>query len=278
MRSSGPSASSRTDHAGMVLGAHELGQQHHRLAGGDQGQADHAVVRPVADVGLEAAHLAAGALHHLLPAGAGIAGGPRLAGQVGQARGPLATAGRRMAGGQDQVHGVAVQVDAVDAGGPGPGLVLPLVAQDQVHVAQLQRRQGVLGLGLAQLTAQPRVLAGQRADGRDGHLQRHRLERGDPRPAADLAGGGRQLGLGQLGAVQQRLGVAHQHDRRVGQPDAAARGLEQRHARLALQHRQLLRDRRRGELQRVGHRGHRAPLVQLAQQPESPEVEHHKQR
>ena len=62
--------------------------------------------------------------------------------------------------------------------------------------------------------------------------------------------------------------------RRVGQPDAAARGLEQRHARLALQHRQLLRDRRRGELQRLGHRGHGAALVQLTQQPESPEVEH----
>ena len=150
-------------HAGMVLGAHQLGQEHHRLAGGHQRQADHAVVGAVADVGLEAAHLAAGALDHLLPAGAGIAGGPRLARQVGQARGALAPPGGRMARGEDQADGIAVQVGAVDARGPGAGLVLPLVAQDQVHVAQLQRGQRDLGLGLAQLAAQARVLGGQGA-------------------------------------------------------------------------------------------------------------------
>ena len=172
------------------------------------------------------------------------------------------------------MHGIAVQVHPVDVGGAGAGLVLPLVAQHQVHVAQLQRGQRVLGLGLPELAAQLRVLARQLAHRGYGHLQRHRLERGDPPAPRDRAGGSGQVALRALGAVEQRLGVPHQHVRRVGQPHPAARRLQQRHARLALQHGQLLGDRRRGELQRVGHRGHRPALVELTQQPESPEVEH----
>ena len=50
--------------------------------------------------------------------------------------------------------------------------------------------------------------------------------------------------------------------------------LEQRHARLALQHGELLRDRRRRELERFGHRGDRASVVQLAQQAQSAQVQH----
>jgi len=61
---------------------------------------------------------------------------------------------------------------------------------------------------------------------------------------------------------------------RVGESHAAPGALEQRHARLALEHRQLLRDRRRRELQGLGHRGDRPALVQLAQQTEAAKLEH----
>jgi hypothetical protein len=68
--------------------------------------------------------------------------------------------------------------------------------------------------------------------------------------------------------------VPYEHERGVGQPHAAAGALEQRDAGLALEHRELLGDRRRRELQRVGDRGDRSALAQLAQQAEAAEMEH----
>ena len=94
-----------------------------------------------------------------------------------------------------------------------------------------------------------------------------------PRPG-DRAGGRGQVGLGERRALEQRVGVLDEHERRVGQAHAAARAFEQPHAGLALEHRELLRDRRRRELQRVGDRGDRPALVQLAQQAQAAEVEH----
>ena len=86
-----------------------------------------------------------------------------------------------------------------------------------------------------------------------------------PRPAT-MPGGRGEVGLGERRALEQRVGVPDEHQRGVGQPHAAAGALEQRHAGLALEHRELLRDGRRRELQRVGDRGDRPALVQLAQQ------------
>ena len=63
-------------------------------------------------------------------------------------------------------------------------------------------------------------------------------------------------------------------ERRVGQAHAAAGALEQRHARLALEDRQLLGDRGGRELQRVGDRGDRPAGGELAQQADAAEVEH----
>ena len=93
------------------------------------------------------------------------------------------------------------------------------------------------------------------------------------RPATSPAAAARSLSA-RSARSSSACGVAHQHEPRVGQPHPAARGLQQRHTRLALQHRQLLRDRRGGELERVGHRGDGAAVVQLAQQPESAQVQH----
>ena len=92
--------------------------------------------------------------------------------------------------------------------------------------------------------------------------------------AGDRAGRGGEVGLGERGALEQRVGVLDERERRVGQAHAAAGALEQRHAGLALEHRQLLGDRRGRELQRVGDRGDRPAVVQLAQQADAAEVEH----
>ena len=94
-----------------------------------------------------------------------------------------------------------------------------------------------------------------------------------PRPATMPAAAARSASA-SAARVEQRLGVLDQHERRVGQAHAAAGALEQPHAGLALEHRELLRDGRRRELERVGDGGDRPALVQLAQQAEAVDVEH----
>ena len=94
------------------------------------------------------------------------------------------------------------------------------------------------------------------------------------RAARDGAGDGGEVGLGERRALEQRVGVLDERQRRVGEPHAAAGALEQPHAGLALEHGELLGDGRGRELERVGDGGDRAALVELAQQAESAEVEH----
>ena len=137
-----------------------------------------------------------------------------------------------------------------------------------------QRGQRLLGLGLHQLAAQIGRGARERLDGRDGEAQRDGLERGDPPAAGDPARRRRELGLRELRPLEQRAGVADQHERRVRQAHAAARPLEQRDPRLALEHGELLGHGRRGEQHGVGDRGDRAAGVQLVQQAQPPEIEH----
>ena len=105
--------------------------------------------------------------------------------------------------------------------------------------------------------------------------QRRRLEGGDPHGARHGAPGQRrQLGLGRLRALEQLRGAADQRPAGVGEQHAAAGALEQRHAHLALEHRQLLGDGARGVVQRAGDRADGAPLLELAQEPQATEVEH----
>ena len=67
--------------------------------------------------------------------------------------------------------------------------------------------------------------------------------------------------------------MADEHERRIRQPDAAARAFEQRYARLALEDGELLGDGGRGEAQRVGDGGDGPALVQLVQQSQTPKLE-----
>jgi hypothetical protein len=100
------------------------------------------------------------------------------------------------------------------------------------------------------------------------------LERRDPSPARHRSRGRGQLGLRDLGPLEERPGVTHQHQGGVGQPDAPPGALEQRQPRLALEHGELLGDGRRRELQCVGHRGDRPARMQLVQEAQPAQVKH----
>ena len=96
---------------------------------------------------------------HLLPRRAGVAGRPVRGRQVGERHGaavPPPRDGPRAG----RAHRLAAQVDALDARRARVRPPVPFVGQHQVDVAQRQRRQRLLGLGLDQLAAQPgRVVA-----------------------------------------------------------------------------------------------------------------------
>ena len=203
-----------------------------------------------------------------------MAGRPNLPGELRQRHRALVTPRGGMPLGQDHADQIAEQTVPAHTGRARVRLVLPLVGQDQVHVAQRERGQRLLGLGLHELATQGRRVPREGAHGRDGQSQRSRLERRDPAPPRHAAHGLGQLGLRQVGPVEQRLGVAHEHERGVGETHAAPGPLEQGHARLALEHGQLLRHGGGRELQRVGHRGDRAALVQLVEQAQAAQIEH----
>jgi hypothetical protein len=223
----------------------------------------------MADVGLEAAVLAARALSHLLPAHARVAGGPGLVCELAE-RHSIAVAARRwMARGQDHVHAVAEQFVGIEPCGQAQRLVRPLVAEHEVHVAEREGGQRLLRLRLNQLAAQPRRVARECLHRGDRQPKGDRLKAGNPTAAADGARGRRQVRLSERRALEQRLRVLHQHEGSVGQAHAAAGSLEQGHAHLALQHGELLRDGRGGELERVRNCGDGPALAQLAQQPEA---------
>jgi hypothetical protein len=179
-----------------------------------------------------------------------------------------------MAGGEQEPNAVAQQLVARDAVGEAARLMLPLVAQHEVQVAERERGQRLLGLELQQLAAEGRRVARQGVHRGQREPQRHRLEPGDAGAPGHGARRRGQVGLHDRGVLEQRLRVARQHQPGVGQAHAAAGALEQPHAGVAFKDRELLGDRRGRELERVGDGGDGAAIAQLAQQPQSPQFEH----
>ena len=180
-----------------------------------------------------------------------------------------------MPGRQDEQDGVEQQLVAIEPRGIRHGACCHSSAEDEIDVAERERRQRLLGLGLDELAAQPGAsrasaciagIASRRAADWNAAIR--------PRPATLPAAAARSA-WASAARSSRALGVLDEHQRRIGQPHPAAGALEQRHAGLALQHRELLGDRRGREAQRLGDRGDRPALVQLAQQPESAQVEHH---
>ena len=95
---------------------------------GDEREADVRVVGAVADVRIEAAELAAGALRDRLPAEAGMGAGPDLVGQLGQRHRVAVAARHPVPDRQDEVDGVSQELVALHACRQRQWLVLPLVA------------------------------------------------------------------------------------------------------------------------------------------------------
>ena len=90
---------------------------------------------------------------------------------------------------------------------------------------------------------------------------------------ADRAGQPVEIGAGGGEHVEHLRGAGGQRVPGAGEHDAARRAVEQRRAGLALEHGQLLRDRRRRQPDRAGRGGDRAAQADLAQQPQAADVE-----
>ena len=99
-------------------------------------------------------------------------------------------------------------------------------------------------------------------------------EAGDPHGADDALGVGGDVGGRGLELREHDVGVADEHLGRAGQPHAAAVALDHRLADLALERGELLGDRGRREVQRVGGRGQRPLLGDLAQDAQAAGVDH----
>jgi drug/metabolite transporter (DMT)-like permease len=179
-----------------------------------------------------------------------------------------------VAGRQDQPELLAQQRLDVQARVRPAREVRVLVAEHEVERAERQRRQRRLGLGVLDLDAQRGVLGREPPQRRRQQVQARRLERRHAQGPGHLLGHRGEIGLRLLGARQQRVGVADQRLRGGREPHVAPGALEQRHARLLLELRELLRDGGGGVGERFGDGADRAAGGELAQQAQAAEVEH----
>ena len=102
-------------------------------------------------------------------------------------------------------------------------------------------------------------------------------ERPDP-DATPLAAGERgERGVHPLEFAEHRVGVAEDGFGRGGQPDRPPVGDQQRLSHLLLERRELLRDRRRRQIQRIGRRGDRAAVRELPKGTQPAKVDHEEQ-
>jgi hypothetical protein len=150
-----------------------------------------------------------------------------------------------------------------------------LVHDRQVEPSQDQLRLGLDGLPLDDFDVERRVLDGERGQRRRQEAHARRLEGAHAHQPAHLAGRRLEIGLGAVQLLRQHLGVPHERVRGLGQADAAADPLEELDAHLLLEAGELLGDGRRRVVERVGDRSDRAPMLELAQEPEAIRVEDH---
>ena len=145
-----------------------------------------------------------------------------------------------------------------------------------VGLAELQRRQRVLGLELGE-----QDLGAGMAGGEGGHRPRYERRRrgregGQAHAAAHVAVAGGELGLGRLELGQHTLGAPDEQPRGGSQGHAPSLALEQRHADLALEGRQVLGDGGGRVAERLGRGGDGAALGELAEHVQAADVEHRK--
>ena len=152
--------------------------------------------------------------------------------------------------------------------------VVVALGDQQVERARAQQRDAVLGLVLADGAGQLGMPLVEPATRRHDEARGGARERADHDLAAHRLVLGGELGLGGVELGQHAVGGGHEAVRGRGEAHAAAVALEQRDAGLALELGERLRDRRRRVADHARDLGDRAAPRQLAQEPESLEVEH----
>ena len=196
----------------------------------------------MADVRVEAAQLTAGLDRHLLPGRAGVAGRPGRAGQLGAAARARAVRRRGMGRAGSACSGSRQQVDSLDPAGRACGWCCHSSAS--TRSTSPSASAGSDCSGSASTSSQRRPGASRASVFIAGIASRSATDWNAAiraRPAT-LPAAAASSASATLGALEQHVGVLHQHQRRVGQPHPAAGALEQPHPGLALQHRQLLGD------------------------------------
>src|SRR5215218_829617 len=114
-------------------------------------------------------------------------------------------------------------------------------------------------------------------EGADGERDQRRVRgrgRADAQPAALELRQRLELALGGGEAIEDRVGVAHEELTGLRQAYAARRALDEARARFGLERRDLAGDRGLGEGEHVGRGGEGTVRGDLAQDPESADVEH----
>ena len=176
--------------------------------------------------------------------------------------------------GQRGVQDVGQQRAAEEARVVGGRDALGLHRQHGVQLVLAQRQEAVRRLGLLDAHTHPGGAVGQQRGGRQNQAGQRRGKPADaqlPGVAGDV---GVEVGPQQLQLGEQRVAMGQQHARDGRQAHAAAVGLQQRLAHLALQRGQLLGDRRGRQVQRVGRRRDRAAVGELAQRAQAAQVDH----
>ena len=200
---------------------------------------------------------------------------PRLGGQVGERH--ALGARERVVDRQRRVEHVGHERDAREAGVVGLRRARALHRHGDVELApgEAEERLGRLGVGDEHRHAGRALPQAHR--GRDDEPADRGRERADAH-LADLAGGVRvEVRAQQLELGEDGVGVAEQDAGGGREADAAAVGLDELLADLALERGDLLGDGRGGEVERVGGGRDRAAVGELAQGAQAAQVDHQAQ-
>ncbi|CRK50138.1 hypothetical protein RHCRD62_100050 [Rhodococcus sp. RD6.2] len=180
----------------------------------------------------------------------------------------------RSGGGDGQAQPVADEIGSVDADPDLIGQTRILLPENDVELMRQERTVGGPDLAMTDLHSQLRMPLRQQGQCGRGQLDDDGLERRDAQRAPDLGLRGGKLGFGLFEAGQHGLGVRDETDGVVGEAHSPANALEQRHARLPFEQRQLLRHRGRRVRQCLRDLGERAATVEFAQHPQPHDVQH----
>ena len=176
--------------------------------------------------------------------------------------------------GREQVDRIVEQVVEADVGGLGVGLVVAEADRD-VDLAGAQQLERLGRVHVEQRDLQLGVARGQRR-----HRPRHERadrgrEAGEPHaPGGEADVGGELRARGVDPADDLRRPVREQLPGRR-EPDAAADPLEELRARLRLEPREVVADRRLRVVQLLRGRGHRAVAGDRVDHAQAVDVEHH---